>query len=398
MMFSGTAEDGAIVDYKDHKRYWYLLALMSPAIYLASFWGYFAAGQNALFTLIPVIYIFGVTPIIDLLVGEDSHNPPEAVMPAMMADNFYRFAIYPLVALVFVLFAVAVWFVGTQSLPWWSYPALIIGVGTYCGGVMTLTHELGHKSDKLDQFVAKFGNSVIGYGHFCIEHNRGHHVMVSTPEDPASSRMGENIYRFAMREMSGAFERGIHHERERLEKKGYGFWTWRNDVLQSYALTLVILAICVSLFGPAILAFILSVYLFGWYTLTQANYIEHYGLLRAKKANGKYERTQPHHSWNTNHLFSNMQLFHLQRHSDHHANPLRPYQVLRNFDDLPTLPNGYLGCYMLAAIPPLWYKVMDKKVMEWAGGDITKVNVDPKSKARLYAKYAPILPRCSNAL
>jgi len=387
MLFTGTDGQGNTVEYKDHKRYWYLLAFLSPAIYLASFWGYFAAGNNALFTLIPVIYMFGITPIVDHLVGEDSHNPPEAVMPAMMKDNFYRFSIYPLIAMTFVIFAVAVWFVGTQSLPWWSYIALVIGVGIYCGGVMTLTHELGHKSNKLDQFVAKFGNSVIGYGHFCIEHNRGHHVMVSTPEDPASARMGENIYRFAVREMSGTFERGIFHERERLAKKGYGFWTWRNDVLQSYALTLVIVAICVASFGPAILAFILPVYLMGWYTLTQANYIEHYGLLRAKKANGKYERTQPHHSWNTNHLFSNMQLFHLQRHSDHHANPLRPYQVLRNFDDLPTLPNGYLGCYMLAAIPPLWYKVMDKKVMDWAGGDITKVNTDPKAKDRLYAKY-----------
>jgi len=294
MLFTGTDGQGNTVEYKDHKRYWYLLAFLSPAIYLASFWGYFAAGNNALFTLIPVIYMFGITPIVDHLVGEDSHNPPEAVMPAMMKDNFYRFSIYPLIAMTFVIFAVAVWFVGTQSLPWWSYIALVIGVGIYCGGVMTLTHELGHKSNKLDQFVAKFGNSVIGYGHFCIEHNRGHHVMVSTPEDPASARMGENIYRFAVREMSGTFERGIFHERERLAKKGYGFWTWRNDVLQSYALTLVIVAICVASFGPAILAFILPVYLMGWYTLTQANYIEHYGLLRAKKANGKYERTQPH--------------------------------------------------------------------------------------------------------
>ena len=391
MIFTGTNDVGETIEYKDHKRFWYLAAYVTPAIYLASFWGYFAFGNNPLFTLVPIFYIFGVTPIVDLLVGEDSHNPPEAVMPAMMKDNFYRFAIYPLIAMIFVVFAVTVWFVGTQSLPWWSYVALVIGSGIYCGGVMTLTHELGHKANKLDQFVAKFGNSVVGYGHFCIEHNRGHHVMVSTPEDPASARMGESIYRFAIREMTGTFERGIFHERERLAKKGYGFWTWRNDVLQSYALTLVIMAICVFVFGPAILLFIVPLYAFGWYTLTQANYIEHYGLLRAKKPNGKYERTQPHHSWNTNHLFSNMQLFHLQRHSDHHANPLRPYQVLRNFDDLPTLPNGYLGCYTLAAIPPLWYKVMDKKVMEWAGGDITKVNVDPKSKDRLYAKYAPAL-------
>jgi len=387
MVFTGVAEDGTIVTYKDHKRYWYLFAYVTPIIYLATFWAYFALGNNPLVTLIPVIWLFGITPIIDLVVGEDPHNPPEEVMPEMMKDNFYRFSIYPHIALVFLIFLVTVWFVGTQSLPWWSYLALLISGGIGSGGVLTLTHELGHKNNKLDRLMAKLGNSIIGYGHFCIEHNRGHHVMVSTPEDPASARMGENIYRFAVREISGTFVRGWFHERERLEKLGYGFWTWRNDVLQSYALTLLIVSACVAVLGPLILLYIIPHHMLGWYALTQANYVEHYGLLREKLPNGKYERTQPRHSWNTNHMFSNMQLFHLQRHSGHHANPLRPYQVLRNFDDLPTLPVGYLGCYTLAVIPPLWYKVMDKKVMEWAGGDISKVNLDPKAKVRLTQKF-----------
>lgn len=387
MAFTGTDHDGNHVSYTDHKRYWYLFAYIAPLVYLGSFWAYFALGNNALTTLIPLIYLFGIVPLIDMVVGEDVHNPPEAVMPAMMKDNFYRFSIYPHILNIFIVFAVTVWFVGTQSLPWWSYIAIVVSAGIGSGGVLTLTHELGHKNNKLDKFMAKMGNSIIGYGHFCIEHNRGHHVMVSTPEDPASARMGENIYRFAVREISGTFSRGWHHERERLEKLGLGFWTWKNDVLQSYAITLAIMAVAVAVFGPLILLFIIPHHVFGWYTLTQANYIEHYGLLRQKLPNGKYERTQPHHSWNTNHLFSNMQLFHLQRHSDHHANPLRPYQVLRDFPDLPTLPNGYLGCYSLAAIPPLWYKVMDKRVLEWADGDISKVNIDPKSKARLYRKY-----------
>ena len=387
MAFMGLDTDGKTVSYTDKKRYGYLLAYLGAAVYFASFAAYFVLGKNPLVTLVPLIYIFVMVPVVDIVVGEDQHNPPEAVMPAMMKDNFYRFSIYPHIANIYVLFAVTIWFVGTQDLPLWSYAALIISAGIGSGGVLTLSHELGHKTDKLDRLVAKIGVSIIGYGHFNIEHNRGHHVMVSTPEDPASARMGENIYRFAIREISGTFVRGLHHERERLEKLGHGFWTWRNDVLQSYAITLVIAAICVAAFGPHILLFLIPHHVFGWYTLTQANYIEHYGLLRQKLKSGKYERTQPRHSWNTNHLFSNMQLFHLQRHSDHHANPLRPYQVLRDFPDLPTLPNGYLGCYALAVIPAVWYKIMDPKVMEWAGGDLSKVNVDPKSKARLMRKY-----------
>jgi len=158
-------------------------------------------------------------------------------------------------------------------------------------------------------------------------------------------------------------------------------------VLQVYAVALATFVIAAILFGPAILLFLIPHHMLGWYTLTQANYVEHYGLLRQKKPNGKYERTQPKHSWNTNHTFSNMMLFHLQRHSDHHAHPQRPYQVLRDFDDVPALPTGYGGCFAVAAIPPLWYKMMDKRVMDWAGGDISKVNVDPKRRARLERKW-----------
>jgi alkane 1-monooxygenase len=103
-------------------------------------------------------------------------------------------------------------------------------------------------------------------------------------------------------------------------------------------------------------AFLLIHNLVAWFQLTSANYVEHYGLLRNKDADGRYERCQPHHSWNSNHVFSNLLLFHLQRHSDHHANPGRRYQSLRHLDDLPRLPSGYFGMFVLAYIPPLWFQ------------------------------------------
>jgi alkane 1-monooxygenase len=125
----------------------------------------------------------------------------------------------------------------------------------------------------------------------------------------------------------------------------------------------------------------------AWSQLTFANYVEHYGLKRQKRADGRYEPCQPHHSWNTNHRVSNLLLFHLQRHSDHHANPMRPYQALRNFDELPRLPSGYPGCYWLAAFPPLWFRVMDPKVIAWANGDLSRTNLDPVNAAR-YARFS----------
>ncbi|PHR93573.1 MAG: alkane 1-monooxygenase [Robiginitomaculum sp.] len=386
-VFTGTAKDGSEIIYVDKKRYLWWLGYVGTFVLLGTIWLYFLLGNNPIVTLIPALYIYVITAVIDKIMGVDDYNTPEEVVPAMMADNYYRIHVHMQIPVIFGVFFAFVWFVGTQDLPAWAIIALIIGVGSGSGAMLAVTHELGHKNNKWDRLHAKIGNMLLGYGHFNIEHNSGHHVWVSTPEDPASSRMGESIYRFILRELPGTIRRGLAQETRRLSTQGRGFWSLHNDVLQVYVATIAIIIALAFIFGPNILWFVIPHHMLGWYALTQANYVEHYGLMRQKKANGKYEKCQPHHSWNTNHLWSNMALFHLQRHSDHHAFPQRPYQVLRNFDGLPNLPSGYGGCFALAAIPPLWYKIMDPKVMEWADGDITKVNIDPKHKERLYNKY-----------
>jgi len=305
----------------------------------------------------------------------------------MMADNYYRFIVHSLIIVSIMLYISFVIFVGTQQLPWWSIIALIIGIGANSGGVMVMTHELGHKSNKLDRFSAKIGNMIMGYGHFNIEHNKGHHTWVATPEDPASSRMGENFYAFMLRELSGTFKRGVNYEMKRLKNSGKGFWCLENDLLQVYTITFISLLIFAYMFGISILIFLIPHHFVAWLALTQANYIEHYGLMRKKLSNGKYERCQPKHSWNTNHTYSNLLSFHLQRHSDHHAYPMRAYQVLRDYDDVPSLPTGYGGCFALAFVPPLWFAIMDKRVMKWAGNDINNVNINTKKEKLLREKW-----------
>ena len=111
--------------------------------------------------------------------------------------------------------------------------------------------------------------------------------------------------------------------------------------------------------------------------------------MRNRDADGRYERCQPHHSWNSNHIFSNLVLFHLERHSDHHTHPLRRYQSLRNFDNLPSLPNGYLGMYLLAYIPSLWFRVMDQRLMELphVGGDLKNVNIEPTARSNIERRW-----------
>jgi alkane 1-monooxygenase len=386
--FTGQTADGQRIHYRDGKRYlwlWSLTGGFHPAIAIAL---YFASQGNPWTMLYPLAYTFIGVPIIDALMGEDGHNPPEEVVRSMARDNYYRALLYAGIGLLFATFFLVAWFLGTHDLPWWAYLFLALGTGFNSSGAILLGHELGHKNNRADRMAAQVSNGLVGYGHFCIEHNVGHHVHVATPEDCASARMGESIYKFVRREIPGAFKRGWMHERERLAKLDAGLFSWRNEILLSWLLTIVIGGALIAAFGWKIVPFLLIHHYYAWYGLTQANYVEHYGLMRQKLPTGRYESCKPRHSWNTNHIFSNLISFHLQRHSDHHANALRPYQTLRDFGDLPRLPSGYPGSFGLAAFPWLWFRVMDRKVMQWAGGDITKVNVDPHKKERLYARYA----------
>ena len=390
MTFRALSVEGHQINYVDGKRYLWLLSLTGPLIPMLAAGWYLAGSMNPLSLLFPLGYMFLVVPALDALMGEDHHNPPEEVVLLMAKDNYYRYLLYVAIALLYIDFLTIAWFVGTHTLPWWAFLGITLGAGMSSGGALLIGHELGHKNNSTDKRAAQIVLGLVGYGHFCIEHNRGHHVQVSTPEDHASSRMGESIYRFMRREMPGALRRGWAHERDRLVKLGHKTWSWRNEILQSWVISVTVTCVLVTLFGWIMLPFVIIHHFYSWYGLTQANYVEHYGLLRQKLSNGRYELCEPRHSWNTNHIFSNLASFHLQRHSDHHANALRPYQALRDFDDLPRLPSGYPGCYGLAAIPALWFKVMDPKVMEWANGDIRRVNVDPAKKEALYKKYGAI--------
>jgi len=183
-------------------------------------------------------------------------------------------------------------------------------------------------------------------------------------------------------------------ETARLKRLRKSSWSPGNSMLQSYAVSIVLQVGLILAFGWIMLPFLAVHNLIAWWQLTTANYIEHYGLLRLRLPDGRYEVPQPHHSWNTNHLITNLALFHLQRHSDHHAYPSRRYQSLRHFDNLPQLPSGYFGMFPLSWVPPLWFKVMDPRLLALTHvqGDLDRVNVDPKRRARIYARYGQTLP------
>ena len=373
MLFVSQNANGQRVEYRDSKRWLWILSVLSPSLPLLTVYLLYVTDYGA-WASIPMAVYFGLVPLLDWVVGEDTANPPEEVIEALSSDPYYRVLLLLSVPVFWAGFVAAMWAVAALDIPILAKIVLVIGTGVASGSGLTVGHELGHKLNAVDQFAAKLVNAVTGYAHFCIEHNRGHHLLVSTPEDPASARYGESVFWFALRELPGTARRGWQLERERLERKGLPFWHWRNDLLQGYAIALAAVALLVAWLGPLVLPFLVLHHFIGWLQLTFANYVEHYGLLRQKLPSGRYEPCQPRHSWNTNHIASNLMLFHLQRHSDHHANPLRPYQSLRDFSDLPRLPSGYPGTYLLALIPPLWFAVMNPKVLAWAGGDLSKVN------------------------
>jgi alkane 1-monooxygenase len=264
---------------------------------------------------------------------------------------------------------------------------MVLICGTVGGFCINLGHELGHKNTALERWLAKMVLAPSGYGHFFIEHNRGHHRDVATPADPASSRMGESIYRFVLREMPGAFRRACQLEAARLRQRGLAVWSLNNEIIQPALVTLLLWGGLMIWLGPEILPFLLVASFWANFQLTAANYVEHYGLLRREISPGRYEPCQPHHSWNSNHIFSNWALFHLQRHSDHHTHPLRRYQSLRHFDNLPRLPNGYFGMFSIAYFPPLWRRVMDPRLLQTVGHDASRINFDPRQRQALISRH-----------
>ncbi len=386
--FVGTLDTGEAIAYVDRKRYLWILSVLFPLQPLTGIYLHYLTGNEAwIFFGILVTYIVG--PLLDWLLGEDENNPPEEVVMQLERDKYYRRLTYAIIPLHFGALIGSAWYATNAGLAWWSYLGLAIVAGMTAGLAINTGHELGHKNSRIEKWLSRLVLAVPGYGHFSVDHNRGHHKDVSTPEDPASSRMGESIYRFAYREIPGVFARAWKYEKERLENRGKSVWHPDNALLQSWGLSVLIAVAFVWAFGWAMIPWLLVHHLFAYWQLTSANYIEHYGLLRQQDENGRYERCEPHHSWNSNHIFSNLVLFHLERHSDHHTHPLRRYQSLRHFDDVPQLPNGYFGAYLLAYVPWLWFRVMDKRLLALphVQGDLDKVNICPNASAAIFLRY-----------
>jgi alkane 1-monooxygenase len=375
-------------DWTDPKRHLWLMGTIIPTLPFAA-WGLVEATGLGLFWWFGPIFVFGIVPALDLIVGRDGENPPEEMIRRLEADRYYRWVTFAFLPVQYAAFVWSCWALVTMDLSTVERVGLAVTLGCVGGIAINTAHELGHKREQHERWFARIALAPTFYGHFFVEHNRGHHVRVATPEDPASARLGETVYEFWPRTIAGSLRNAWRLERVRLTRRGGSAWTWRNDILSAWAMSLVLWGALILALGPGLLPYLLLQSVVGILLLETVNYLEHYGLLRQRVNGGRYERVDPSHSWNSNNIPTNVLLYHLQRHSDHHANPTRRYQSLRDDPQAPVLPTGYAGMVLLSLVPIAWRAVMDPLVLAHVGGDTSRANVHPRTTRRYLPQGVP---------
>jgi len=343
------------MNFKDIK---YLLAYTIP---LSGFMAVEYAGWQSWST---VVVGFVIVPILDAILPSSTRNVPAEKEESRSKMLFFDLLLLLSAPVCFVL----TWFyferISSSNLPAIELAGMTASVGVVLGSLgINVAHELGHRAGKTEQFFAKAGLLLVMYQHFFIEHNRGHHKNVSTDADPASARMNETLYAFFFRSIIGQYFHAWKLERIRLNRINGPVFSLKNAMLRFLLYQLIYLSFIVVWFGWYVLPFAFAIAFMGIILLETINYIEHYGLRRKVLPDGKIEMVTPRHSWNSDHEMGRILLFELTRHSDHHYKASRKYQVLRHMDESPQLPTGYPGSMLMAAIPPLWFRVMNSRLM-----------------------------------
>ncbi len=385
-----TVPDGSTAPWRDRKRYLWLIGLVVPSLAFIAIGMWRLTGWGVWFWIGPIV-ILVVVPTIDLVAGLDRSNPPDDMIEALEKDRYYRWITYLFLPIQYAGFVGAFWLMTHADLSVVDRVGIAISIGCIGGIGINTAHELGHKKESHERWLSKIALAQSFYGHFYIEHNRGHHVRVATPEDPASARVGESFYAFWPRTVGGSLRSAWNLEKRRIARRRQHPWRLSNDVLNAWLMSAVLWAALVAWLGVGIAPYLVVQAVVGFSLLEVVNYMEHYGMLRQKVGVGereRYERVDPSHSWNSNNIATNVLLYHLQRHSDHHANPTRRYQSLRDFEESPVLPTGYAGMIVLAAVPPVWRRVMDPRVVAHFGGDLSRANLSPRKRDALLRRYA----------
>lgn len=341
--------------------------LLRPLLYASSvvlmFFPWYSIHLEGGLTFISGI-IFFLLPILDFILKPDYSNLSKEE-EKQAASIWYSIVIYLLIPLFYFVFIDFLIMTSHEEFFSIELCGKIFSVGILVAiNPILFGHELGHRKNKRDQFIGKALLIIPLYMHFYISHNRGHHKIVATPEDPGSARKHESLYAYWFRAITGAYKNAWDIENRRVLEKHGTIFTIQNEMIVFQVIQAIYIAVIWAVFGPLTLIAAIAAGFVGVLILITINYVEHYGLTRKMGKEGMYERYQPWHSWSSNHLGSRILLFEFPRHTDHHAKTFKEYQLLINHDGSPQLPTGYTGMMLLALIPNLWFKVMNRKVEE----------------------------------
>lgn len=335
----------------------YLFAYTVPISVFISFESF------GIWTYSAVFFAFVVLPLLDLVTGESHENLSKEAALSQNKKRIFDVMLYLNVPIVFGLLFIV--FSNYSKYDYTTFEtiglALSSGILLATNGI-NVAHELGHRSPYYERFMSKLLYMPCLYMHFYIEHNFGHHLHVATPEDGATARFNQTVYSFWFTSVTKQYFDAWRRQKQLLKVGNESFWSVKNDMLWYHFIQPVYLLGVFYFFSFEVMVFALAIGIISFLFLESINYIEHYGLRRQKMASGRYERVQPHHSWNSNFNIGRIVLYELTRHSDHHYKSSKKYQVLKSYDESPTLPLGYPASILLSFVPPLWFRVMNPRV------------------------------------
>jgi len=314
----------------------------------------------------PLLYTFFLIPFVELFVKADPKNLDEVEEALAKKNKAYDLILYA--AVIMQYYSLWVFFnsLKQEQLRTIDIIGRVLSMGLLCAAFgINVAHELGHRVNKMEQTFAKMLLLTSLYMHFFIEHNKGHHKHVATPHDPSTAKYNQSVYAFWPQTLIGTYLSAWKIANEEVGKKGKRWYSLQNEMLLFQIIQFLFVFAIYYFFGAmSALLFIIAAFM-GGLLLETVNYIEHYGLSRNTTSEEQYERVQPHHSWNSNHIIGRLMLFELSRHSDHHYLASRKYQILRSFDNAPQMPTGYPGMILLSLFPPLWFKIMHQQMKKY---------------------------------
>lgn len=313
-----------------------------------------------------LFFSFGFLPLAELLIRPDASNLSEAEEELAKKNILYDLLLYLAVPAQYFSLWLFLSGISDTSLTSWDITGRIAAMGILCGTFgINVAHELGHRVNPFEQFLAKSLLLTSLYMQFYIEHNRGHHKHVATPGDPSSAKYRQSVYAFWWQTVTGTWMSAWRIAIREAEKQHRRFPFFNNEMFFFQLLQVLLVIAIYYFFGLNTMLCFLAAAIMGGLLLETVQYIEHYGLSRNKKEEGMYERVKPQHSWNSNHVFGRLMLFELSRHSDHHYLASRKYQILRNLDEAPQMPTGYPGMIILSLLPPVFFRIMDKQMQKY---------------------------------